>query len=141
MLLFLFRGIIFDVLYSFIVGGILLVLMLPFVVGERESREPSGGSVIIGFLVGLPLCAVQGLIFAAAFTLAMEQDPSRIKALWWLIGAALSTPLALAANRDPEQASFRTIGWLCAVGAFAVGTATDTVVPGFATQLADRFLI
>ena len=59
----------------------------------------------------MTLCAVQGIMIAAAVVAALSVNPDRWSVLWYIIGFGFSVPVAVVKSlNDPYQSKFSGLG-------------------------------
>lgn len=118
---FLFALLVFDFLYSFAVGLILIGPALVLAALDARFGPTKSGSWISG-LLGCTLCAIQGVIVAQAVEISLAADPARWDPLWWLIGFIFSVPIAqIKSLGDPLHAKNAWIAILASNVAYVCG--------------------
>jgi hypothetical protein len=128
-LTFLFSLLVFDLLYSFVIG---LALMVPAVLisdspehssqdSQTDGRVSWGQVLIMAFtiLVAAALCAGHGLIVAEAVNISLVADPGRWRLLWWILGFLFSVPLALVQSfGKSEDSTWEGVGCLISIATY-----------------------
>ena len=142
MIAFLIRVLIFDFVFSFAVGVVLLVIMLPFA-ALSKSEQPGTLSYAVGIPLGMALCAVQGIMIAAAVVVAIHSDPSRWAPVWYVLGFAFSVPIAIVRSLgDPEQSDFAgLVAILSSNLAYVLACIFPQHIPPFLGNTAVRLLL
>ena len=129
MLSFFFKAFVFDFVYSFLVGLVMTVVLLPFTVFS-DSEEPGWISFSISLTSGILLCAVQGIMLASAVVFALKVEPSRWDIVWYLVGFFFSVPIALIRSLgDSRQGEFATAGILSADIAYVLACIFPAHIP------------
>ena len=141
MFYFLVRAFIFDFIYSFLVGLCITVIALPFL-AFSNSDEPGQISSLISIVAGIVLCAIQGIMLAAAVVVALEIEPSRWSIAWYLAGFFFSVPIALTRSLgDPEQGGFAGVGILSSNLAYILSCLFPQYIPHVLGDTAVAFLL
>ena len=141
MIAFLIRVLIFDFVYSFAVGLVLLLVMLPFA-ALSKSDQPGPLSYVVGIPLGMALCAIQGIMVGAAVVVALQSDPSRWDPLWYVLGFCFSVPIALVRSLgDPQQSRFAGLGILSSNVAYVLACLIPQHIPPLLGNTAVRFLL
>ena len=103
MIPFLLKAFIFSFLYSFLVGISIAIVAFPLL-ALSDSKEPGTTISVVSAITGIILCAIQGIMIAAAVVVALEIEPARWDFAWYLVGFCFSVPMALAGSAEkPEQ--------------------------------------
>jgi len=94
---YLIKLLIFDFVYSFVIGIVLFVpsLLLVHFQGERKLNEQNSPINLIFLLIGSLICAGQGIIIAKSVEFSLFNDPTRWHILYYLTGFLMSVPIAL----------------------------------------------
>ena len=141
MFVFLIKLTFFNFLYSFAVGLILTIVMLPML-ALLKSERPGPLSYLFGILVGMPLCAIQGIMIAAAVVVALQLDPARWDPIWYILGFVFSAPIALVRSQgDPEQSAFSGLGILSSNIAYILACILPQYIPPFLGSTAVKLLL
>jgi len=132
---------IFDFVFSFVVGLVLLVVMLPLV-ALSKSDEPGPLSYVVGIPIGMAICTIQGLMIGAAVVVALQADPSRWAVGWYILGFSFSVPIALVKSLgDPQQAPFAGLGILASNVAFVGACIVPQYIPPLLGDTAVQILL
>ena len=90
----------------------------------------------------MTVCAVQGIMIAAAVVVALQVDPERLAVLWYIVGFSFSVPIALIKSlNDPHQRSFSGFGILASNTVYVVACIFPEYIPPVLGNLAVKFLL
>ena len=141
MFIFIVRALVFDFVNSFVVGFVLMIVTLPFMAFSK-SEKPGPLSYAIGIPVGITICAVQGIIIAAAVAVALQVDPNRWSVLWYIVGSFFSIPIAISRTYNTAYHSIVSdLGIIVSIISYVLACILPEYIPPMLGNMAIKFLL